>query len=107
MACIDGPAEPSARLALDLRTHMAGLVQQLLAQTRVKELLIEGGATARAIMEAMGWDMLVVTGEHAPGVVRLRVHAPQGQMVTLKPGTYPWPAGLLACGQNQEARGKR
>ena len=74
---------------------MAALVQRVLGQTRIHELFIEGGATARAILDCMGWETLTVLGEYGPGVVRLSVQGPEGQVVTLKPGSLPWPEGLL------------
>ena len=74
---------------------MATLVRRVLGQTRIGELFIEGGATARAILDGMGWETLNVLGEYGPGVVRLSVQGSEGQVVTLKPGSYPWPKGLL------------
>jgi uncharacterized protein YgbK (DUF1537 family) len=88
------PVVRCATLAADLRGTMATLVRQVLDRTCVHELFIEGGATAKAILRRMDWETLDVIGEYRPGVVRLRVKEPKGQVLTLKPGSYPWPDGL-------------
>jgi uncharacterized protein YgbK (DUF1537 family) len=95
IAAIGRPPEVNAQLALSLRTSMAALVRQILAQIRIGELFIEGGATARAILDGMEWETLAVLGEYRPGVVRLSIQGPGGQVITLKPGSYPWPEGIL------------
>jgi uncharacterized protein YgbK (DUF1537 family) len=95
IAAIGMHPEVNAQLALALRTQMSVLVRCVLDRTRIGELFIEGGATARAILDGMGWETLTVLGEYGPGVVRLSVQGPEGKVVTLKPGTYPWPKGLL------------
>ncbi len=81
--------------ALEIRMQMAVAVQRVIERTTIGELFIEGGATARAILERLGWDTLDVLDEYAPGVVCLAVTATPGRIVTLKPGSYPWPEGLL------------
>ncbi|WP_354667166.1 nucleotide-binding domain containing protein [uncultured Duncaniella sp.] len=49
---------------------------------------MEGGATAYASLQKLGWDTFTITDEIAPGVIRMR--APNGTHVTMKPGSYPW-----------------
>ena len=56
---------------------------------RPEEVVIEGGATAYALLEELGWVDFEVLCETAPGVVRLQ-HMPSGTVLTLKPGSYPW-----------------
>jgi D-threonate/D-erythronate kinase len=94
VAAIDQPVRTDTRLALGLRTCMAGLVQQVVGQMRIRELFIEGGATARAVLDRMRWDTLNVLGEYGLGVVRSSVRTELGQIITLKPGSYPWPDAL-------------
>lgn len=54
-------------------------------------LIIEGGASAFAVLTTMGWGILDVKGELAPGVtVLMHNHT----MVILKPGSYPWKNAL-------------
>jgi len=77
-----------------LCASMAQAVAGVLSRIPVAHLLVVGGATASAIMRRQGWTQAAVVGEHAPGVVSLH---PGGQapLVTTKPGSYPWPEGLL------------
>ena len=74
-----------------LQTALAELTAKILASQTVENLLLEGGATASAVCRRMGWNRLDVTGEFAPGVVRLNA----GEInLIIKPGSYPWPAGI-------------
>lgn len=72
-----------ARLASDLRDARA-----------FKHLLIAGGATAASVLRALGWARLEVVRVWAPGVVSLRPESAPFLIVTMKPGSYPWPASL-------------
>ena len=69
------------------------------------EMAAEGGATASALFQAMGWERFEVlaTGERGVAVVR-----PAGWpgRVWIKPGSYPWPQSVLlrlpdCAGENQ------
>jgi uncharacterized protein YgbK (DUF1537 family) len=51
-------------------------------------LIIEGGATAWATLQALGWTQFTIERQIAPGVIQMRAGC--GTMVTLKPGSYPW-----------------
>ncbi len=82
--------------AVHLRQMMAQMTRQLvtaaLADTTaapLRHLIIEGGATAWATLQTLGWLCFDVMGQLAPGVVQMR--ATNGTIVTLKPGSYPWP----------------
>ena len=75
--------------ARHLRTAMAETVAELVRATPPAELVIEGGATAYAILEALGWREFTVTDQIAPGVVRLCCPA-SGVHLIFKPGSYPW-----------------
>lgn len=75
--------------AVYLRKAMAEVCCALLAAYEPTELIIEGGATAYAILSQTPYTTFEVTDEIAPGVVRLRplsstIH------ITMKPGSYPW-----------------
>lgn len=59
-----------------------------------RHLVIEGGATAAAIIRALGWDRFEVLGEWAPGIVALRPRPAPRVVLTLKPGSYAWPPTL-------------
>ena len=75
--------------ALHLRRSMAATVSEVVCVMRPEEVVIEGGATAYALLEELGWVDFEVLCETAPGVVRLQ-HMPSGTVLTLKPGSYPW-----------------
>ncbi len=74
--------------AIYLRETMAETVRGLTDIHTPRELIIEGGATAYASLQKLGWDTFTITDEIAPGVIRMR--APNGTHVTMKPGSYPW-----------------
>jgi len=74
------------------REKIAAQVRQALSETTVRELVIEGGSTAYAVLRAAGLKSFVPVEELAPGVVRMRA----GEMyITVKPGSYAWPEKLL------------
>ena len=74
--------------AVHLRTMMARKAKELIAQHTPSHLIIEGGATAWATLQALGWNEFDITRQIAPGVVQMS--ATNGTLVTLKPGSYPW-----------------
>ena len=76
-------------VAIHLRSVMAEMTRRLVARHRPDHLIIEGGATAWATLQALGWTSFEVTGQIAPGVVQMR-SVTSGVLVTLKPGSYPW-----------------
>ena len=75
-------------VAVHLRTVMAEKARQLVAKHCPDQLIIEGGATAWATLQALGWTEFTITAQLASGVVQMS--ATTGTLVTLKPGSYPW-----------------
>ena len=82
-------------VAVHLRTVMAEMAKRLVTRHCPDELIIEGGATAWATLQALGWTDFTITAQWAPGVVQMR--AANGVLVTLKPGSYPWGTMLSSC----------
>ena len=83
-------AKPLQRMeARVIRTSMAQVVAFVQQNCAVQELLIEGGATARAVLEALGIDTLWPVWVYGQGVIRNHVPGTTWT-VTLKPGSYPW-----------------
>lgn len=74
--------------AIYLRSAIAEIVATICQAHTPKELIIEGGATAFAILKRLGWESFSITAETAPGVIRMAT--PEGVTVTMKPGSYPW-----------------
>lgn len=82
-------SEPREALALRLRQTMAQAVATIVSQRIPAELVIEGGATAFAIIDRLGWHGFSITHQVAPGVVRMQcLDAPS--CITFKPGSYSW-----------------
>ena len=79
--------------ATELTAHLAEVAGAVLSRAKPPRVCVEGGATAAAVARRMGWRRFVVAGELAPGVVCLRVVG-GGPMLTMKPGSYPWPASI-------------
>lgn len=77
--------------ARHLRDSMAANVYHILKRTTPAEIIIEGGATAYAILNAIGWHTFIPEQELAPGLVRMRMAEAPDIFVTVKPGSYPWP----------------
>ncbi|HEX2861338.1 MAG TPA: four-carbon acid sugar kinase family protein [Lacunisphaera sp.] len=88
-ATLGNPDAPEA-----ITTGFAALAQDLHRTRAFNHLLIAGGATAAAVLRALGWPTLEVVRVWGPGVVTLRPVADPGFAVTLKPGSYSWPATL-------------
>ena len=85
--------------AVHLRTVMAEMAKHIINEhftplphkegaSEGLHLIIEGGATAWATLQALGWNEFKIERQVAPGVVQMR--AANGTLVTLKPGSYPW-----------------
>ncbi len=75
-------------VAIHLRSVMSEITKRLVDNYRPVHLIIEGGATAWATLQTLGWKNFTIEQQIAPGVVQMR--ATNGTLVTLKPGSYPW-----------------
>ena len=81
--------------ALTLRATMAEATASIAAGIRINEYLVEGGSTSSAIMRKLGIDTLYPVQVLAPGVIRMRVKGKRDLHITVKPGSYSWPACIL------------
>lgn len=86
---IPQPVQVDGARARHLRAATARTAAALAAEGGFDELVIEGGATAFATLEALGWRDFTVTERIASGVVRLRCTA-SGVGLIFKPGSYDW-----------------
>ena len=75
-------------VAVHLRETTAILLQRLVAIQQPRQLVIEGGASAFATLQRLGWNELEVVSQLAPGVIKTK--APNGTFVIMKPGSYSW-----------------
>jgi uncharacterized protein YgbK (DUF1537 family) len=74
--------------ALTLRTVMSKAVREILKRKTVKEIFIEGGSTAAAILQELDIKKLLPVNELQRGVVRMKVN---DLFITVKPGSYKIP----------------
>lgn len=84
--------DESAEDAVTIRKRMAVTVRKLIAATGVREIFIEGGSTAAAILQEMKISRLQPVEEWQRGVVRMSADE---FFITVKPGSYPLPEELL------------
>jgi uncharacterized protein YgbK (DUF1537 family) len=78
-----------------LLTHKMGtIVKYINLKTQLHELLIEGGATAWAILAQLNISKLYPLEQISPGVIRMKIAGNNQLYVTLKPGSYDWPASV-------------
>jgi uncharacterized protein YgbK (DUF1537 family) len=92
---IDEPVVMDMALTNRLRRAIADLTSLVLERVPVDGLILEGGATASAVMRRLGWTRCRIVEELAPGVVRMEVMTDTSCLVTIKPGSYAWPEGQV------------
>lgn len=76
-----------AEYALRLKGIMADAVAGIISQAQPEYIIIEGGATAFAVLTRLELSAFNIESEFSPGVVGMR-HG--DTHVVLKPGSYPW-----------------
>lgn len=81
-------------LSSQIKGAMAAVVAAVMQQTQVNELVIEGGATASSVIERLRYERFFPAQELAQGVLRMRVQEAAGLHLTMKPGSYQWPASI-------------
>lgn len=72
-----------------LARWMAAVVKEVLSLTSIDSLLIEGGATAAAIMKKLALSRFIPTKVYAPGVIQMKC-LEKSFYLTIKPGSYAW-----------------
>ncbi len=77
-----------------LSAELAETVADLMRQVAVSRLLLEGGATARVVVNRRGWTRLQACQVSAQGVGVLRPANAAGPLLFIKPGSYAWPAEI-------------
>ena len=91
---IDPTTVDETTTALSLRGKMAMAVKILFEKTLIKQIVIEGGSTAAALISELALDSFQPVAELKRGVVKMKVKDKQELYITVKPGSYDWPAGL-------------
>ncbi|MDR2937374.1 MAG: four-carbon acid sugar kinase family protein [Prevotellaceae bacterium] len=92
---VDLPTLEGKDAAVALRTAVSKVAENILQLSDVQELIVEGGATAFAIAQRMGFTQFLPANELAPGVVRMKVLGRKNLYLTIKPGSYEFPKGIL------------
>jgi uncharacterized protein YgbK (DUF1537 family) len=91
IVAIDRPVRQDDGLPQTLTTHLGAAVEFVLDHSSIDHLLVEGGATAAALIRRLNWQKMRVKHEFAPGVVCIQVVGKQCPLLTIKPGSYVWP----------------
>ncbi len=89
----NGPAT-QGRSPAELVKQLAISVKSILVRTTVNRILLEGGATAAAVLRDLAWTRLTACQPCAPGVGVLAPIGTEGVEVCVKPGSYDWPDGM-------------
>ena len=91
------PPVRDTAIARKLSKNIVKVAEQVMRQVTVARVFAEGGATAAELVRRMGWSRLTVLRELAPGVATLAVEGGESILLTIKPGTYAWPAQWTAA----------
>jgi uncharacterized protein YgbK (DUF1537 family) len=86
------PQVRHAEVAGGLSEQVVRVAENVLRRARVENVFAEGGATAAELVRRMDWSRLEVVRELAPGVATLAVGDDRNILLTIKPGSYSWPA---------------
>jgi uncharacterized protein YgbK (DUF1537 family) len=87
-------SEHTEDLPRRVRRAVADLVDSILREAKIDELIIEGGATAHAIIQKQKFSKFYPVNELAPGTIRMKVEENENLFLTLKPGSYLWPDSI-------------
>ncbi|HVM60775.1 MAG TPA: four-carbon acid sugar kinase family protein [Verrucomicrobiae bacterium] len=86
------PTVRDRAIAKRLAGHLVRVAESVLRQTEIRHVYAEGGTTSAELVRRMGWRRLTVVRELAPGVATLAVESDSDFLLTIKPGSYVWPA---------------
>lgn len=95
-AYIDGPVRNEPRISTAITEVFSELACVATKAGEPIHIVVEGGATAAAVATSLCWRELEVLHVWAPGVVSLTPFASRQHVITMKPGSYPWPATISA-----------
>jgi uncharacterized protein YgbK (DUF1537 family) len=91
------PVVPDKAIAGRLLNELGSVAEKILrSQKDIQHVFAEGGSTAAELVRRMGWKRLKVLREEARGVVTLGPEGSGNLLLTMKPGSYVWPAKWAA-----------
>ncbi|HVT71603.1 MAG TPA: four-carbon acid sugar kinase family protein [Lacunisphaera sp.] len=94
LAGIGSDAAAGGQSPAQLLGRLAQALGEVISRGAARRILLEGGATAAALVSTGGWTRLAVLAAPAPGVTVLRPAGADGPLLFVKPGSYDWPAAL-------------
>jgi hypothetical protein len=89
----DGPATRGIAASI-LLGKLAQASAEVIREASVARVLLEGGATAAAVVRELGWSRLCAYEASAAGVGTLRPVQATAPILSIKPGSYDWPTEL-------------
>jgi hypothetical protein len=92
--CMPRSLARNPRAPATLQRLLVRVAAKLHETASFRHLIVAGGATASGVLQEFGWTELEVARVWGPGVVSLRPATAPGFVVTVKPGSYAWPASL-------------
>ena len=95
VVAVDRPVRNEPGLSHRITEYLSDTIEAVIRTVPVWHLLAEGGATAEALTQHMGWERLRMVAELAPGVVTTQVVHHAELLFTMKPGSYEWPDCVL------------
>ncbi len=91
---IGQPISPRPDLPVRLGRYLGQLTRMVIESMSIDHFWMEGGATASAVLEELGWREFRVLREIRLGVVTICPLGATRPTVTVKPGSYDWPEGI-------------
>lgn len=93
-----GEEQLGAGLTSDvLSDRLAEAVRRVLESSPAARVLLEGGATASAVLHQLGLHRFSAQPSPGPGVGALLAVGQPGPLFLIKPGSYPWPEAVWAA----------
>ncbi len=74
-----------------LLKRLVATVRQVLVDHQPERVYLEGGATAAAVLQELGWQRLRVREPVNFGIASLEVIGCEAPTIFIKPGSYSWP----------------
>jgi uncharacterized protein YgbK (DUF1537 family) len=91
MAVKSGSSISKQLSPVQLSILFATTVAQVFKRQRIQEIIIEGGATAAAVLKELGFGTFKPLQVFAQGVIRMESLSCPDIFITMKPGSYDWP----------------
>jgi uncharacterized protein YgbK (DUF1537 family) len=101
VAAVSQEVSFSSGRAAWIRMLFSSLAEALVTRDLVRELIIEGGSTASAVLNKLGCLRLQPIQQITQGVILMKMDERSGLRLTLKPGSYPWPASVWNFNENK------